>query len=79
MTSITGTIAKIKNNPEPLFSEQTIVNACHDAGYTWRNRIPDPVNTIHLFILQILHGNIACQGLTHLSSLAFTSTAYGQS
>ena len=63
MIRIAGAIAKIKNNSEQLFDEQTIDNACRDVGYAWRKRILDPVATIRLFILQILHGNSACQGL----------------
>ena len=76
MTSITGAIAKIKDDPKHLLDQQTIHEACHHAGYTWRNRTLDPVPLIRLFILQVLNGNIACQGLRNLSDLEFTATAY---
>ena len=76
MTSITGAIAKIKDDPKQLLDEQTIRDACRDVSYTWRKRILDPVATIRLFILQVLHGNIACQGLTHLSDRPLSATAY---
>lgn len=76
MTSIAGAIAKIKDDPKHLLDQQTIHEACHHAGYTWRNRTLDPVALIRLFILQVLNGNIACQGLRHLSDLEFTATAY---
>ena len=76
MTSITGAIAKIKDDPKQLLGEQTIAAACQQIGYGWRQRVLDPVATIGLFILQVLHGNIACQGLRHLSDLTFTATAY---
>ena len=29
------------------------------AGHSWRKRLLDPVTTLHLFILQVLHGNTA--------------------
>ena len=76
MTSITSAIAKIKDDSQELLSEQTILKACRHSAYTWRDRILNPVALIRLFILQVLHGNIACQGLTHLSHLTFTATAY---
>lgn len=78
MTSITAAIAKIKDDSQELLGEETIRKACRDVGYTWRNRILNPVALIRLFILQVLHGNIACQGLRHLSTLTFTATAYGR-
>jgi hypothetical protein len=78
MTSITGAITKIKDDPKQLLGEQTIAAACQQVGYSWRKRVLDPVATIGLFILQVLHGNIACQGLRHLSDLTFTATAYCQ-
>ena len=31
---------------------------------------------LHLFLQQILHGNTACEHLTHLTGLSFTAAAY---
>ena len=76
MTSITGAVAKVKSNPEQLLGATTVLEACRHVGHTWRNRVLDPLATVRLFMLQILHGNIACQGLRHLSDLTFTATAY---
>jgi hypothetical protein len=76
MTSITSAIAKIKDDPKHLLDQQTLLQSCRDLGYTWRNRIFDPVTIVSLFIVQVMNGNVACQGLTHLSSLTFTATAY---
>lgn len=55
---------------------EAILDACRQAGYTWRERTLDPVTTIQLFLLQVLHGNTACAHLPHLSGLAFSETAY---
>ena len=34
------------------------------------------MTTIHLFVLQVLHGNTACAHLPHLAGIAFTDSAY---
>lgn len=38
----------------------------------------DPVVTVQLFFVQILHGNTACTHLRHLTQWAVTASAYGQ-
>lgn len=43
-----------------------------DRGHRWSERVLDPVTTVHLFALQVLHGNIAC---LHLSEFALTDSA----
>ena len=54
----------------------TIRDACLRVGYSWRNRKLDPVATISLFLLQILHGNTACQHVVQFGRRAFSATAY---
>ena len=61
--------------PEQL-DAQLIEQACHDAGHTWRRRILDPVATIHLLLLQVLHRNTACAHLPHLVGRTFSASAY---
>jgi hypothetical protein len=39
---------------------------------------PNPVITVHLFLLQILHGNTACRHLPHLAGFYFSASAYCQ-
>jgi hypothetical protein len=55
---------------------EAILDACRRVGHTWRERTLDPVTTIQLFLLQVLHGNTPCAHLPHLSGLAFSETAY---
>src|SRR5947209_16635109 len=43
-----------------------------------RTRLLDPVTTVHLFILQILHGNTACSHLPRLVAQHFTASAFCQ-
>lgn len=55
-----------------------IEQACHEVGYGWRERLLNPVTTIQLFFLQVLHGNTACTHLPHLSGMRFSGAAYCQ-
>jgi hypothetical protein len=61
-----------------LLAPQVVRDACRAAKYVWRDGMLNPVNTVHLFILQVLHGNTACEHLRHLSDLVFTASAYCQ-
>ncbi len=47
-------------------------------GHVWRDRILDPATTVHLFVLQILHGNTACSQVPRLGGVQCTGEAYGQ-
>jgi hypothetical protein len=58
-------------------AEETIEEACRQSSYSWRRRILDPA-TIYLFLLQILHGNTACQHVVHFGGWSFTDSAYCQ-
>jgi hypothetical protein len=56
---------------------EAIVHACRQVGYTaWRDRLLNPVVTIQVFLLQVLHGNTACAHLPHLAGLGFTASAF---
>jgi hypothetical protein len=55
-----------------------IVKLCRAARYRWRQRVLDPVTTIHLFVLQIWNGNVAATALPHLAKKRFTASAYCQ-
>jgi hypothetical protein len=43
---------------------------------TWHNSALNPIVTIQIFFLQILHGNTACEHLSHLTGMSFTAAAY---
>ena len=55
---------------------ETIVEVCRSLGHTWRERILTPVVTFHAFLLQVLHVNIACTGLSRLVGKKFSAAAY---
>jgi hypothetical protein len=74
------TVAKVleqfKSDVGGALSPQAIRDACADLGHTYRQRILDPVTTVHAFLLQILHGNTACSELPRLTGLSFSAAAY---
>jgi Transposase DDE domain len=74
--SIPQIVRQFKADVATAVSPETIVAICAHLHYTWRKRILDPVTTIHVFLVQILHGNTACTALSRLAGVAFTSGAY---
>src|SRR5215831_17080737 len=54
------------------------LTACRGAASRWRERPRNPVTTIQLFFVQMLHGNTACTHLRHLTKLNVTASAYCQ-
>jgi hypothetical protein len=76
--SITAAVARIKAEVAQWLTAETIQQVCQDFGHVWRDRVLDPVTTVHLFILQILHGNAACAHVPRLGGVDCTGEAYGQ-
>jgi Transposase DDE domain len=75
---VTEALRHINAELAALLDASTIRTLCREVGYQWRSRLLDPVTTVHLFILQILHGNTACSHLPHLAARRFTASAYCQ-
>ena len=42
----------------------------------WHNSALNPIVTIQIFFVQVLHGNTACEHLSHLTGMSFTAAAY---
>jgi hypothetical protein len=76
--SIAAAIARIKSGVSQWLTPEAIQGLCQAVGYEWRDRLLDPVTTIHLFVLQILHGNTACAHVPRLGNVKCTGEAYGQ-
>ncbi len=53
-----------------------ITAACQQAGFRFRRRLLDPITTIHLFVLQILNGNLAIARLREFTDRIFSEAAY---
>jgi hypothetical protein len=76
MASITRALEQIKADLGNVLSEEHIAQVCRAVGHTWRTRLLDPVVTVHIFILQVLHGNSAMTHLPRLVGRRFTAAAY---
>lgn len=76
MASIPTIVSRIKSQLDEHLSPELIGQACADAQYTWRQRVLDPATMLRLFVIQILHGNVACRALRHLGEMNATPTAY---
>ena len=75
MLSITRAIEQFKLNWTLELSPEKIASACRDCKMKWIESLLNPVTTIQIFMLQILHGNTACNHLPHLAKLSFTGAA----
>lgn len=78
MSSLLAALRRIRDDVAAALTPATIRRACATADHTWRDRVLDPVATVHLFVLQILHGNTACTHLPRLTGRTFTASAYCQ-
>lgn len=78
VTIILSAIKRIKSDVAAHLEAATIERLCRELGYCWRDRILTPVVTIHAFLMQVLHGNTACDHVPHLMGGRFTGEAYSQ-
>jgi hypothetical protein len=69
-------LRRFKADVAKALEPDTILKICHYLGYVCRERVLGPVATVHVFLLQILHGNTACTALSRLAGLPFTAGAY---
>lgn len=76
--SILAAIEQIKSEVAHWLTADSILEVCHAVHHVWRDRVLDPVATVHLFILQVLHGNTACAHVPRLGALDCSAGAYCQ-
>jgi DDE family transposase len=76
--SILAAVRQIKSEVAHFLSPELIRNVCEAVGHVWRERVLDPVTTVHLFVLQILHGNTACPHVPRLGAVPCSGEAYCQ-
>ncbi len=69
---------RLRQDLAASLSQDAIEDACRQARHSWRNRILDPATTLYLFLLQVLHGNTACQHVVHFGGWTFSDSAYCQ-
>ena len=76
MRSITAVLRNLKLHWTEELEAPAIEKACRDANMMWIDSTLNPVVTIQVFFLQILHGNTACEHLSRLARIPFTAAAY---
>jgi hypothetical protein len=69
-------VRSFKCNWTEEIAPKAIEKACRDSGMKWYESMLQPVTTVQLFFLQILHGNTACSHLPHLARMTFSGAAY---
>lgn len=74
--SISRSVRQIKADMLSIVPAGLILNLCVAAGHVWRNRTLGPVETIYLFIAQVLHGNTSCAHVRQFGQFTFTRSAY---
>lgn len=78
VTSILRALAKIKADVAVHLQAAMIERLCRELGHMWRDRVLTPVVTVHAFLLQVLHGNTACDHVARLMGSTFSGEAYCQ-
>ena len=76
LASIAQILEQFKHGWSQEVSEEAIESAMREAGRKWRDRKLNPITTVQLFFLQILHGNAPCDYLPRLVRRRFTGSAY---
>jgi hypothetical protein len=69
-------IGKIRQDVGTLLSPSAIDQICRSIGHVWRECTLTPSTIIHVFILQVLHGNTALANLRHLTKLDLSGQAF---
>ena len=68
-------LRRIKQDVAALLDKDAINAACREEKYTWKDRLLNPANTIHLLALQVLNENAALNDVPRRSGEAFTGSA----
>src|SRR5688500_10025944 len=76
--NIVEAVATIKRSVANCLTPEAIEQACQAAKHEWRQRELGPVETIHAFMVQVLHGNVACSQTVRLAGLNCSAEAYCQ-
>src|SRR5262244_3530060 len=76
--TLTQVVKQFQQDWTSQLEPDPILTAFKGAAHKWQKRLLDPVTTIQLFFVQILHGNTAGTHLRHLTQLNVTASAYCQ-
>ena len=75
--SINGALLRLRQGGlDHLLSLEHFEQLCRNHGQTWRKRLLTPAVVLRLWVLQVLHGNVAINALRHLGGLSFAAASY---
>jgi hypothetical protein len=69
-------LRRIQKDLAEVLDARQITAVCREVGYRFRQRVLDPLTTIQLFVVQILHGNFAVARLQDFTDEPFSEAAY---
>jgi DDE family transposase len=69
-------LRRIRQDVATLLDKEAINAACREENYTWKDRLLNPTNTVHLFMLQVLNENAALNDVPRRSGQPFTGSAF---
>ena len=69
-------LRRIQKDLAEVLDARQITAVCREVGYRFRQRLLDPIATIQLFVVQILHGNFAVAQLQDFTDEPFSEAAY---
>ena len=75
MTTIASAPMRVKDESFEWLNPSEVLKACVDEGHPWRDRLLDPLATLRLLILQVLHGNVFCWRAVGRSGLPTSTPA----
>jgi hypothetical protein len=78
MVSITDVLRRFKQNWTEELTPEALAGACRETGMRWYESSLNPIVTIQIFFLQVLHGNTAIEHLSHLTKMTFSASTYCQ-
>lgn len=73
---VDAALRRIQREVAQVLDADHISAVCREVGYRFRQRVLDPVTTIHLFVIQILNGNFAIARLKDFTDRVFSEAAY---
>lgn len=73
---VQAALRRVQRDLAQVLDASQITAVCREVGYQFRQRLLDPVTSIHLFILQILNGNFAVARLKDFTDKIFSEVAY---
>ena len=73
---LVSVLRRIRQDVATLLDKEAINAACREEKYTWKDRLLNPANTIHLFMLQVLNQNTPFNDVPRRSGESFTGSAF---